>query len=275
VTSDFYQAIILGSGTSGGVPRLGGPAGAGNWGVCDPNDPKNTRTRCSLLLRRISPQGETTVLVDTSPDLRTQMLKARVTGLDGVFLSHEHADQLHGIDDLRLVYHLKRERVQVYAAQATAEPVRQRFSYCFEKAPGSDYPPIADLHIIPEPFSPFEISGAGGPIPVLPFWVTHGAIRAVGLRFGPLAYTSDLNGLDKTAFAALDGVDCWIVDALRYKPHTSHAHVALALEWIAKVKPKRAILTNLHIDLDYETLKRELPDGVEPAYDGMTIELPA
>jgi phosphoribosyl 1,2-cyclic phosphate phosphodiesterase len=273
--TDIYQATILGSGTSGGVPRLGGPDGAGNWGVCDPCNPKNNRSRCSLLLRRISPHGETAVLVDTSPDLRAQMLKARVTKLDGVFLSHEHADQLHGIDDLRLVYHLSRERVQVYAGKETAEPVRRRFAYCFDKMPGSDYPPIAELHIVPEPFAPFEITGAGGPIPVLPFWVSHGNMRALGLRFGPLAYTSDVNGLDETAFAALDGVGCWIVDALRYKPHVSHAHVALALEWIAKVKPKHAVLTNLHIDLDYEKLKRELPDGVEPAYDGMTMELPA
>lgn len=272
--TDIYRATILGCGSSGGVPRLGGADGAGSWGDCDPSDPKNARTRCSFLLRKISPDGETAVLVDTSPDLRAHLLRSRVSALDGVFLSHEHADQLHGIDDLRLVFHVERKRVQVYAAAEVADSVRQRFSYCFEQKPNSGYPPIADLHVLPEPFRRFDIEGAGGAIPVQPFWVTHGEIRATGFRFGPVAYTSDVNALNDAAFAALDGVDLWIVDALRYKPHVSHAHVGLALEWIAKVRPKRAILTNLHIDLDYETLRREVPDGVDVAYDGMTVDIP-
>lgn len=268
--TDVYRATLLGCGSSGGVPRLG----ADGWGACDPANPKNARTRCSLLLRKTTPAGETAALVDTSPDLRAQLLRENVTALDGVLLSHEHADQLHGIDDLRLVFHVERKRVQVYAAADTAGTVQGRFSYCFVQKPDSGYPPIADLHVLDEPFAQFDISGAGGPLPVLPFWVQHGAIRAVGYRLGPVAYTSDVNALDDAAFAALDGVGLWIVDALRYRPHVSHAHVDLALEWIAKVKPKRAILTNLHIDLDYETLRRELPDGVEPAFDGMTVEVP-
>lgn len=268
------QARILGCGSSGGVPRLGGAGGRGEWGACDPANPKNYRTRCSLLVRRIAPQGESAMLIDTSPDMRAQLLAAHAAKLDAVLITHEHADQLHGIDDLRLVYHVQKTRLPVYAAKEAAEGIDKRFDYCFRQPAGSGYPPIAELHVIPEPFVPFEISGAGGPLPILPFAQTHGTIRSLGFRCGPLAYSSDVNALDEDAFAALEGVDCWIVDALRYRQHVSHAHVALALEWIARIKPKRAILTNLHFDLDYETLRRELPEGVEPAYDGMEIDMP-
>lgn len=273
--SAILQATILGSGSSGGVPRLGGEGGCGEWGACDPANPKNTRMRCSLLVKRMADEGETLALVDTAPDLRMQLLAARVSKLDGVLISHEHADQLHGIDDLRLVFHVQRTRLQVHTDGKAAEGIRARFDYCFQQAPESGYPPIADLHVLEEPFAPFAIVGAGGALPVLPFAQTHGSIRSLGFRFGPLAYSADVSALDDAAFAALQGVDCWIVDALRYRPHVSHAHVALALEWIARVKPKRAILTNLHYDLDYETLRRELPEGVEPAYDGMVLEMPA
>jgi len=265
------EITILGCGSSGGVPRLGGADGSGHWGACDPANPKNRRSRCSILVRRISDAGTTRVLVDTSPDLREQLLRARVSDLDGVVITHDHADQLHGIDDLRLVAAPQRHRVKVFTDGRTSEGILSRFSYCFVQAEGSDYPPIAELHAIAEPFAPFEIGGAGGPVPVLAFGQRHGSVRSLGLRFGPVAYSADANVLDEDAFAALAGAECWIVDALRYTPHPSHSHVAQTLEWIARVKPKRAVLTNLHIDLDYETLKRELPPNVEPAYDGMTV----
>ena len=269
--SDTLEITILGCGSSGGVPRLGGADGSGHWGACDPSNPKNRRSRCSILVRRISDAGVTRVLVDTSPDLREQLLRARVSDLDGVVITHDHADQLHGIDDLRLVAAPQRHRVDVYADARTSEAILSRFSYCFVQAEGSNYPPIAKMHAIAEPFAPFEIGGAGAPLPVLAFGQRHGSLRSLGLRFGPVAYSADANVLDEAAFTALAGAECWIVDALRYAPHPSHSHVAQTLEWIARVKPKRAILTNLHIDLDYETLKRELPPNVEPAYDGMTI----
>ena len=265
------EITILGCGSSGGVPRLGGADGSGHWGACDPANPKNRRSRCSILVRRISDAGTTRVLVDTSPALREQLLRARVSELDGVVITHDHADQLHGIDDLRLVAAPQRHRVKVFTDGRTSEGILSRFSYCFVQAEGSDYPPIAELHAIAEPFAPFEIGGAGGPVPVLAFGQRHGSVRSLGLRFGPVAYSADANVLDEDAFAALAGAECWIVDALRYTPHPSHSHVAQTLEWIARVKPKRAVLTNLHIDLDYETLKRELPPNVEPAYDGMTV----
>jgi phosphoribosyl 1,2-cyclic phosphate phosphodiesterase len=270
--SDMLRITILGSGSSGGVPRLGGPNNEGHWGACDPTNPKNRRRRCSILVQRIAAAGTTTVLVDTSPDLREQLLGARIAELDGVLISHDHADQLHGIDDLRLVFHHQRRRVDIHTDARAAEGILARFGYCFATAEGSGYPPIANMHVIAEPFAPFAIGGAGGPVAALAFAQLHGHMRSLGFRFGPTAYSSDVNGLDEAAFAALAGVDCWIVDALRYTPHPSHFNVDQALAAIARLKPRRAVLTNLHIDLDYETLRRELPVGVEPAYDGMVIE---
>jgi phosphoribosyl 1,2-cyclic phosphate phosphodiesterase len=270
----ILEATILGCGSSGGVPRLGGPDNAGDWGACDPNNPKNRRTRCSLLARRKSGAGETAVLVDTSPDMRQQLLDAHCASLDSVLITHDHADQVNGLDDLRMVAIQMRKRVDVHTDASAMEGLMARFGYCFVQAEGSSYPPICNAHQIAEPFAPFAIEGAGGSLPVLAFGQTHGSIRSLGFRFGRLAYSSDVNDLDEAAFAALEGVECWIVDTLRYTKHPSHAHLEQALGWIARVRPRRAILTNLHIDLDYETLKRELPPGVEPAYDGMRIELP-
>ena len=269
--TDRLEITILGCGSSGGVPRIGGADGAGYWGACDPSNPKNRRRRCSILVQRHSSAGTTTVLVDTSPDMREQLIDARVSRLDAVLITHDHADQLHGLDDLRRVAINMRRRIDVHSDAATFAGVMARFGYCFVQPAGSDYPPILNAHQIPEPFEPFALGGAGGDIPVLAFAMGHGKIECLGYRFGPIAYSSDVDRLDDEAFESLAGVECWIVDALRYSPHPSHAHVAKTLEWIAQVKPKRAILTNLHVDLDYETLRRELPPGVEPAYDGMTV----
>jgi phosphoribosyl 1,2-cyclic phosphate phosphodiesterase len=270
MSSARIEATILGCGSSAGVPRLGGPDGSGDWGDCDPANPRNRRRRCSLLLRR----GGTNVLVDTSPDMREQLLAARVTRLDGVLMTHPHADQTNGIDDLRPLTFIMRKRVDMYADEPALDHLRRQFSYCFETPFGTEYPPIITAHAIAEPFFPFEIDGAGGPIPVLAFWQAHGPVRSLGFRFGGLAYSSDVSDLDEFAFAALEGVETWIVDALRYRPHPTHANVETALSWIARVKPKRAILTNLHIDVDYQRLAAELPAGVEPAYDGMILDAP-
>ena len=266
----MIEATILGCGSSTGVPRLGGLDGAGDWGACDPKNPKNRRRRCSLLVRR----GATQVLVDTSPDLREQLLGSRVTALDGVLMTHPHADQTNGIDDLRPLTFLMRKRVAMHADAATLNHLMGQFSYCFSTPAGSEYPPIITGHVIAEPFATFEIAGAGGPLPALGFWQSHGPMRSLGYRFGGLAYSSDVNGLDEAAFAALEGVHTWILDALRYTPHPTHANVETALAWIARVKPQRAILTNLHFDIDYEKLRSELPPGVEPAYDGMIVTAP-
>lgn len=264
------EVRILGCGSSGGVPRLGD--GAPYWGACDPNNAKNRRLRCSILVTRKAEAGETRVLVDTSPDMREQLLAARVGRLDGVLITHEHADQLHGLDDLRVVTLNMKHRLDLWSDARALKGIMQKFGYCFETPAGSDYPPILNAHEIPESFRDFDIKGQGGAVPVRPFGVRHGRIRSLGFRFGSVAYSPDADGLDEDAYEALHGLDCWIVDALRYTPHPSHAHLERTLEWIARVKPKRAILTNMHVDMDYETLCRDLPAGIEPAYDGMVLQ---
>jgi phosphoribosyl 1,2-cyclic phosphate phosphodiesterase len=270
----MLEVRILGCGSSGGVPRLGGEGEAGFWGACDPANPRNRRSRCSLLVRQKSGGGETRVLVDTAPDLRQQLLEARIGRLDGVLITHAHADQLYGMDDLRvMVVANKGARMDVWTDKHTMADVMQKFDYCFVQPKGSDYPPILNAHEIAEPFAPFGIPGPGGALEVLAFGQGHGRIRSLGFRFGSLAYSPDVDALDENAFAALAGLDCWIVDALRHTPHPSHAHLERTLEWIARVKPRRAILTNMHVDMDYDSLRRTLPPDVEPAYDGMTITI--
>jgi phosphoribosyl 1,2-cyclic phosphate phosphodiesterase len=266
--TNALEVRILGCGSSGGVPRIGGADGRGDWGACDPNDPRNRRRRCSILVKR----GATAVLVDTAPDMREQLIDAGQGRLDAVLITHDHADQLHGLDDLRMVAMVNRNKVPVYGAPETMAGVTTRFGYCFSTPQGSDYPPILDGRLITRPFAPFAIEGPGGPIPVLAFDQEHGRIVSQGFRFGTLAYSSDVNGLSEESFEALAGLEVWIVDALRYRPHVSHAHVDQTLAWIARVRPKRAILTNLHTDLDYRELAAKLPPGVEPAYDGLTIQ---
>ena len=258
---------ILGCGSSMGVPRP-----ALGWGACDPHNPKNRRRRTSLLIERRGPRGHTRVLVDTSPDLREQLLDANVEWLDGVLMTHEHADHCHGIDDLRPLFVRKRRRIDMYLSEAASRVIRPRFAYCFEKPPGSEYPPMVTERRLTAG-SPVTIEGEGGPITTLPILQQHGDIASLGFRFGGFAYSCDLSGMCDHSVAALAGLDVWVVDALRYTPHPSHLSVADALRWIERLKPKRAILTNLHADLDYETLRQELPPHVEPAYDGIAVRL--
>jgi phosphoribosyl 1,2-cyclic phosphate phosphodiesterase len=263
------EITILGCGSSGGVPRIDGV-----WGACDPAEPRNRRSRCSMLARRLSdtPGGEeTTVLIDTSPELRLQAAAAMVKRLDAVLYTHDHADQSHGIDDLRGVFLTSRRRTPCYMDAYTWDRLTSRFSYVFEGQGG--YPAVCEARRLPPLGQAFEIDGPSGAIPVQTFDQDHGDIQSVGYRLGPVAYSSDVGGLPEASFAALDGVKLWIVDALRHTPHPSHANVETALQWIARVRPERAILTNLLIDLDYRSLADSLPPGVEPAYDGMRIEV--
>jgi len=256
---------ILGCGSSGGVPRP-----ALGWGACDPQNPKNRRRRTSLLIEQQNSAGITRVLVDTPPDLREQLLDAEVDWLDAVLYSHEHADHTHGIDDLRSLAIHRRRRVDVYLDAATAEVVKARFGYCFTTPPGSEYPPIVTEHRI-EPPRAIEVNGGGGAVQVVPFVQEHGDISSIGFRFGGLAYSCDLKRLPDASVALLAGLDVWILDALRYAPHPSHFSLDEALDWIGRIKPRRAILTNLHSDLDYAALRARLPAHVEPAYDGMRV----
>jgi len=254
---------ILGCGSSGGVPRIGG-----NWGDCDPTNPKNRRRRCSLLIERRSEAGHTRVLIDTSPDLRAQMLDAGVGELDAVVYSHAHADHVHGIDDLRMIVFNMRARIPVWADGATQNDLLNRFGYAFVQPEGSPYPPILELNTIK---GDVVIDGAGGPITLTPFEVEHGAIDSLGFRVGELAYLPDVSDIPDAAWPVLEGLDCFVVDALRRTPHPSHAHLEKTLGWLERAAPKRGVLTNMHIDMDYATLEAETSDYITPAYDGMVI----
>lgn len=258
---------ILGCGSSGGVPRVGG-----DWGSCDPKNPKNHRRRCSIMLERAGPHGTTRLLIDTSPDMRDQMLIEGVGEIDGVWFTHEHADHTHGIDELRGFFLRQRKRIPIWADQPTLAMLQTRFAYCFKTLPGSDYPPTLLPHLI-EPGQAMEIDGAGGKISGKSFLVHHGAINALGFRFGNTAYTPDLSGIPDAAIPDLQDLDLWVVDALKRTPHGSHFHLAETLTWIERLRPKRAVLTNMHIDMDYDTLLQELPSTTEPAYDGMRLLL--
>lgn len=255
------EVTILGCGSSGGVPR-----GDGDWGACDPAEPRNRRTRCSALIRRHGPDGATTALIDTSPDLRQQMLAAGVKAVDAVLYTHDHADQTHGIDDLRVFVMRSRKRIPAWMDKATETALRSRFSYIFESQEG--YPALLDGRRIPPHGQPWRVNGPGGDIPVVTFDQAHGPIRSVGYRIGGIAYSSDVSDLDEAALEAVRGCDLWIVDALRYLPHPTHAHLDRTLDWIDRAGVKRAVLTNLHIDMDYKTLMAIVPGNVEIAYDG-------
>lgn len=258
---------LLGTGSSGGVPR-----GDGDWGACDPEQPLNQRRRCSMLVERLPEDGQgeaTTVLVDTSPDLREQMLMAKVRRIDAVLYTHDHADQTHGIDDLRVFAMRQRGRIPCYMDEATHAALAGRFSYIFESVQG--YPAICEARAVPT--GAFEINGPSGPIPVTGFDQAHGPVRALGYRIGDLAYSPDVSDIPDASFEIIKGASVWVVDALRYKPHPTHAHLDQTLQWIARARVDRAWLTNLHIDMDYDTLTRLLPAHVSAGHDGLQITL--
>lgn len=259
-------ATILGCGSSAGVPRVGQ-----GWGACDPANPKNRRRRCSLLIEKAGPRGVTTVLIDMGQDLREQLIDADVRRLDGVLVTHSHADHVAGIDDLRPLYLMSGKRLDIYMDEPTALTVRTAYSYIFETPPGSSYPPIAtDLRL--SPLRAQRIEGPGGAIEAAPFELNHGEMNALGFRVGNFAYTPDVKSIPEASRPLLEGLDIWVVDALRYRTHPSHFSLDEALAEIEAMRPKRAIVTNLHTDLDYETLVKRLPANVIPAYDGMRVE---
>lgn len=261
------RLTILGCGSSGGVPRIGAM-----WGKCDPENPRNRRRRCALLVERRGPGGTTSVLVDTPPDLREQLLSVRANALDAVLFTHDHADHTHGIDDLRMVAYGMKRRVPCYFDAMTQSSIVGRFAYCFVQPEGSTYPPILSAELL-RPGEPVRIEGAGGPIEAIPIKQLHGDIETLGFRFGSVAYSPDISALPPDSVPLLENLDVWIVDALRYTPHPSHFSVKQALEHIERLGARRAVLTHMTGDLDYATLKRELPAHVEPAYDNMIIEV--
>jgi phosphoribosyl 1,2-cyclic phosphate phosphodiesterase len=255
------RVTILGCGTSAGVPRVGGPGGKGEWGAANPSDPRNRRTRCSIL---VQDQGKT-VLVDTSPDVRSQLLAAEVERIDAVIWTHDHADQCHGIDDLR-PFALRQGQIESWSDERTYGVLSRRFGYCFHAEGNGFYNPIYRHTVIS---GPFQAAG----LPVVPFLQDHGTIPSLGFRFGAVGYANDVVMLPEESLQALAGVEVLIVDAMRYRPHPTHAHLDRALEWIERLKPRRAFLTNLHVDMDYAEVDRTTPAHVMPCHDGLRIDL--
>lgn len=259
------KITLLGCGSSGGVPRLGE-----KWGACDPLNPKNRRQRCSALIEKKNTKGTTRVLIDTSPDMRDQLLSAGIGELDAVLYTHAHADHVHGLDDLRMIVINMRKRLPVWADAATKADLISRFGYAFETPKGSNYPPILEINDID---GPFKIEGAGGPLSFIPLEVNHGNIDALGFRVADIAYLPDVFEIPEYTWEKLMNLKLWVVDALRYEPHPSHSHLERTLKWIERAKPERSIITNMHVDLDFETLYHELPINVEPAFDMLSITL--
>ncbi|MEM1381639.1 MAG: MBL fold metallo-hydrolase [Pseudomonadota bacterium] len=271
------RAIILGCGSSGGVPRIGGEDGRGDWGVCDPNEPKNRRSRCSIVVQRADGEGRfegrlTTLLIDTSPDMRQQLIDNAIPTVDAVVITHDHADQTHGIDDLRVVALQNMQRVPVYLSPHTAPVLPERFAYCFEQLAGSAYPAVLERHDLPADGTPFEVDGPTGPIPIIPFLQKHGRVPSHGFRCGPIVYSSDLDDLYPESWPIVHDADVWIIDALQLKPHGSHLHLEKALHFLEQAGAKRGVLTNMHVTMDYADVAATTPEHVVPAYDGMIIE---
>jgi phosphoribosyl 1,2-cyclic phosphate phosphodiesterase len=253
------KVTILGCGPSGGVPLIGN-----DWGECDPGNPKNQRRRASILVQQDGAQ----ILVDASPDMRMQLLDAGVSRLDAILFTHAHADHCHGIDEVRALNRAMSQPIPIYAAAATLAELKLRFNYIFRPSDPAAGAAFYKPSLLPTVIDgPFEVAG----VRAVPFAQNHGFSTTLGFRFGALAYSTDVVELDDPAFAALEGLETWIVDCYRRTPHPTHSHLERTLEWIARVKPKRAILTHMDVQLDYETLRRELPGGVEPAHDGMVI----
>lgn len=271
------RVIILGCGSSGGVPRIGG-----DWGVCNPAEPKNARTRSSILIQKWQGESEpisadcTNILIDTAPDLRVQLLREKIDHLDAVFYTHDHADQSHGMDDLRAVAYRMRKQIPTYMDAYAKADLLLRFNYCFETPEGRIHPPILDLQDLISDGIVSTVDGQGGSISIEAFNVSHGPTPALGFLIdGAVAYSPDAWGIEDRVLDRLNNIDCWIVDALRYSQHRTHAHADKALSWLAQAQVKSAIFTNLHIDMDYQSLCQELPPVIRPAYDGMKLRFPA
>ncbi|MGV8939358.1 MAG: MBL fold metallo-hydrolase [Allorhizobium sp.] len=259
---------LLGCASSPGVPRING-----DWGACDPQNPKNRRTRASFMIEQIGPDGgRTVVVIDTGPDFREQMVRAKVDHIDAVIYSHAHADHLHGIDDLRGFFVMQHHRIPIHAEVETMKRIRQGFGYCLETPPGSNYPPIAMPHVIADLDRPIEITGKGGTIRLQPLLQVHGDIQSLGMRIGDVAYCCDVSDFPASTVEKLSGLDVLVIDALQYRFHPSHLSLEQALGWIERFQPKRAFLTHMHVPLDYDTVMAETPAHVEPGYDQMVFE---
>lgn len=260
------RVTVLGCGSSGGVPLLGC-----DCRTCTSSNPKNRRSRVSVL---VETQGQK-ILIDTSPDLREQCLRHRILSVDAILYTHAHADHIHGIDDVRSLNYHKNGPIDIYGNPATIEELKARFPYVFSPR-NSHYgwykPELTPHEVCMEDLPQnFKIAGNSADITAFPQW--HGDMVTLGFRFGDMAYSTDLNRIPEASFSCLNNLDLWVVDCLRPNRSPTHAHLELALEWIARVKPKRAVLTHMSHEFDYDEFYAQLPPGIEPAYDGMVIEL--
>ena len=258
----MLRITILGCGTSAGVP-----VPAYGWGICDPNEPRNNRTRCSILIEK----NNTKILVDTTPDCRQQLIHAGVDYLDAIIYTHTHADHCHGIDDVRWICQKMQKDIATYAFETHLQELQTRFGYAFEPLPVSQEKrffnrPILTPYIVSEPFVINDVN-------IIPFVQDHGRTVTMGIRIDDFAYSTDVVYLNDNAFNTLENIEYWVVDALQYRPYYSHAHLDLTLSWIKKLQPKKSWLTHMNMSMDYMTLIKELPKNIYPAYDGLVIKI--
>ncbi|MBV9784581.1 MAG: MBL fold metallo-hydrolase [Acidisphaera sp.] len=261
------RVTVLGCGGSAGVPLIGGADGHGEWGVCDPREARNRRSRASILVQGRAGQR---LLVDTSPDLRSQLLRCGVPQVDAIVFTHAHADHVTGLDDVRILNRIARRPLEAFADAATLEELTRRFDYAFRPwQPPSFFRPVLTQHQV-APGQTMEMAG----MDVTVLDQDHGFVHTIGLRIGDFAYSTDVVALDDTAFSTLAGIDTWVISCFQRAPHPTHAGLDRVLEWVARLAPRRAVLTHMGTDMDWAWLQANLPPGVEPAEDGMVLELP-
>lgn len=261
------KITLLGTGGSAGLPQIGGDDGRGDWGTTDPLEQKNRRTRTSIVIHT---DNEHTILVDTGPDLREQLIANGIAHIDAIFYTHAHADHVAGLDDVRILNRLRNLPMPIYATSETLDELRQRFKYAFKLWNGNFFGrPV----LVPNEIIPGQSVWLNG-VKVLPIHQDHGFSSSLGLRIGDFAYCTDVVRLDETALAALHGIKTWVVDCFTPKSdHPSHAGLKTVKNWVKKLRPERTILTHMGPQMDYQTLKAELPPGIEPGYDGQTIDI--